>query len=200
MPDELNRYFADASNWRPPRDPLILDLDGDGIEATAIDPSSPILFDHDADGIKAATGWIKADDGILVFDVNGNGTIDSGRELFGDNTLLPDGSNAANGFQAIAQHDADNNGKIDTADAIYSQLRVWQDANQDGISQTGELKTLAELGMASVNVTGQASNVTLGNGNSQPWTGTFTRTNGTTGESGTPELSGSLLLASNNFY
>ena len=66
-----------------------------------------------------------------------------GRELFGDNTLLPNGSLAANGFAAIAQYDLDGNGKIDSADAAYSQLRVWQDSNQDGISQAGELHTLA---------------------------------------------------------
>src|SRR6185369_7585821 len=196
----VNSDYTDCRRWTAPRDPLVLDLDGDGIEATAIDPNSPILFDHNADGIKTATGWIKPDDGIIVIDLNGNGTIDSGRELFGDNTLLPNGQLAANGFQAIAQYDLDANGKIDSADAAYSELRIWQDANQDGISQAGELKTLSELGIASINVTGQASNITLGNGNTQPWSGSFTRADGTTGDSGTPELSGSLLLASNNFY
>lgn len=59
-------------------DPLTLDLDGDGLETTGINPTSPILFDHDADGIKTATGWVKSDDAFLVLDRNGNGTIDSG--------------------------------------------------------------------------------------------------------------------------
>ena len=47
---------------------------------------------------------------------------------------------------------------------------------------------------------GSASNVQLGNGNTQPLSGSFTRANGSTGQSGTPELSGSLLLAANPFY
>ncbi|WP_415842455.1 hypothetical protein, partial [Paracidovorax anthurii] len=57
----INDLFSDARNWIYPRDPLVLDLDGDGIEAVGIDPSRPILFDHDGDGTKNATGWIKGD-------------------------------------------------------------------------------------------------------------------------------------------
>ena len=72
---------------------------------------------------------------------------------------------------------------------IDTQLRIWQDANQDGISEAAELTTLAQQGIASINVTGQPSTIQLGNGNSQPWSGSLTRTNGTTGDSGTPELS-----------
>jgi hypothetical protein len=179
-----NTSFTSAQNWRQPRDPLVLDLDGDGIEATAINPAAPVLFDHDADGIKTGTGWIAPDDGLLVLDVNGNGTIDSGRELFGDNTLLPNTSTAANGFAALAQHDANADGRINSADAIYAQLKIWQDANQDGISQSTELKTLSQLGIASINVTGTAGNTNLGNGNTMPFTGSFTRTNAITRQMG----------------
>jgi len=196
----LDQSFGAAKDWAPPRDPLTLDLDGDGIESVGISPSGPILFDHNADGAKTATGWIAPDDGLVVLDLNGNGQIDNGRELFGDNTLLPDGETAAHGYEALAQHDSNADGKIDAADAIYAELRIWQDANQDGISQTGELKTLLEVGIASISVAGEATQIDLGNGNTQPWSGSFTRIDGSTGDSGAPELSGSLLLASNNFY
>ncbi|RYH66537.1 MAG: hypothetical protein EON54_04740, partial [Alcaligenaceae bacterium] len=54
----LNSYFIAARSWIAPRDPLVLDLDGDGIEAVGINPSRPILFDHDGDGTRNATGWI----------------------------------------------------------------------------------------------------------------------------------------------
>ena len=200
IPDLVSDFFSRAQNWIQPRDPLVFDLDGDGIEAVGINPANPILFDHNADGVKTGTGWIKADDGLLVLDINGNGMIDSGRELFGDNTLLPSGQLAANGYTALAQHDANADGKINSADAVYTQLRVWQDANQDGISQAAELKTLAQLNIASINVTGTASNINLGGGNTQPFSGSFTRTDGSTGASGVAELSGSLLLAANTFY
>lgn len=80
----VNTHFTAAANWTQPRyDPLTLDLDGDGLETLGINPTTPILFDHNGDGIKSATGWVKADDGFLVLDRNGNGLIDSGRELFG---------------------------------------------------------------------------------------------------------------------
>ncbi|GKT01276.1 RTX toxin [Acidovorax sp. SUPP3434] len=201
----VNKLFGLGRNWTAPRDPLVLDLDGDGIEAVGIDPARPILFDHDGDGTRNATGWIAGDDGLVVLDRNGNGVIDSGRELFGDQTLKPVGSDGraqthANGYEALAAEDGNGDKVIDANDAVYSQLRIWKDTNQDGISQAGELYTLADLGIARIGVAGTASNVNLGNGNTQPLSGSFTRTDGTTGASGVAEVTGSLLLASNNFY
>jgi hypothetical protein len=90
IPTAVSSLFEQAA--RSAKDPLVLDLDGDGIETTGLNASAPILFDSDADGVKTATGWVRPDDGILVMDRNGNGVIDSGRELFGDETLLPNGS------------------------------------------------------------------------------------------------------------
>ena len=161
-----NTAYTSALTWSPPQDPLVLDLNGGGITTVGIDPVNPILFDHNADGVRTGTGWLGAGEGILTLDLNGNGTVDSGRELFGDNTALASGPNigqlASNGFVALAQHDKDINGvadgKIDSADAVYSQLRIWQDANQDAVSQATELQTLAALGIQSINVTGTASN------------------------------------------
>ena len=63
--DSLSNYFTRATQWRPSREPLTLDLDGDGIETVGINTNNPILFDHDADGVKTATGWVKPDDGLL---------------------------------------------------------------------------------------------------------------------------------------
>ena len=137
----VNRNFQDAQNWIAPRDPLVLYLDSDGIEAVGINPASPVMFDHDAYGVRTGTGWIKADDGILVLDLNGNGIIDGGRELFGDNALLPTGQLATNGYLAVAQHDSNGNGRIESQHTVYRQLRVWQDANRDGLSLAGELRT-----------------------------------------------------------
>jgi hypothetical protein len=135
----INTLFQSAQNWQPPRDPLVLDLDGDGIETVGISGASPVLFDHDADGIRTGTGWIKADDGLLVLDLNGNGTIDSGRELFGDNTQLPAGpggstQTAANGYQALQQHDTNADGQINSQDAVYSQL--YSDFTDDPVIST----------------------------------------------------------------
>ena len=83
--------FGLAKSFVPRRDPLVLDLDGDGIETTGIDPRSLILFDHDGDSIATATGWVLPDDGFLAFDHNANGIIDNGTELFSDATNIDDG-------------------------------------------------------------------------------------------------------------
>lgn len=96
--------FNAARAWAAPRvDPLILDLNGNGIETVAPNAANPILFDHNGPsassgqaGIKTGTGWVAATDGFLVLDRNGNGTIDNGTELFGDSTQLAAGGNAAN--------------------------------------------------------------------------------------------------------
>ena len=187
-----NTGFNAAQTWTPPRiDPLALDLDGDGIETVGIgDWNNTVLFDHDGDGQKAGTGWLSGDDGWLVRDLNGNGTIDDGTELFGDNTRLADGTRAPDGFAALADLDSNQDGVIDANDAAFGELKVWQDANQDGISQAGELKTLSELGIASISptatVSGQAQN-----GNTIDATATFTRTDGSTGAAGTLGLAAS---------
>ena len=81
--------------------PLVLDLDGDGIVETHKE-NSTVYFDHDNNGLAESTGWVGADDGLLVRDLNDNGQIDNGTELFGNNSVLSSGATAANGFEALA--------------------------------------------------------------------------------------------------
>jgi hypothetical protein len=76
-------------------DPLILDLNGDGIKTTSV--SGGVCFDSNADGFAEETGWITPGDGLLCMDRNGNGIIDDGKELFGNETILANGQKAANG-------------------------------------------------------------------------------------------------------
>lgn len=159
---EIRDLFGDAIGWRP-SDPLIIDLDGDGIET--VGTNSGVLFDHNADGIASGTGWVGNDDGFLVLDRDGNGTIDSGRELFGDNTVLPDGQTAAHGFEALAALDSNRDGQISAADSAFANLRVWRDVNQDGVSQTDELFTLQQLGISGISLAATETNTRQSNGN-----------------------------------
>lgn len=137
-----------------------------------------VMFDHNGDGVKTGSGWVKPDDGWLALDLNGNGKIDSGRELFGDNTLLQNGQLAADGFVALAQYDGNSDGAITSADAVFASLRIWRDLNQSGVSHAGELSTLTDNGIVSINVNGTSTNIDVGNGNIQIAVSTFTRSNG----------------------
>ncbi|WP_333839787.1 hypothetical protein [Pelomicrobium sp.] len=101
---EVWNDFSRAKTWRWPRDPIILDLDGDGLETVGL--ASNVYFDHDGDGVLTRTGWAGKDDALLVWDRNANGLIDTGVELFGDFTVLPNGTLAPNGFAALAALDA----------------------------------------------------------------------------------------------
>lgn len=193
---------AGAGGTAPPRrDPLVLDLNGNGIETTSTRDGTVILFDHDADGVKTGTGWVKPNDGWLVLDRNGNGTIDSGRELFGVDTLKSNGQLAMDGFDALKDQDANKDGKIDSADNVFANLRIWRDLNQDAISQANELTTLAANSITGVGVNSSAVRTDLGNGNVQTAAGTFTRSNGTTGTTGeTNSAAANLDLLVNTFY
>jgi hypothetical protein len=93
----------------------------------------------------------------LAIDTNGNGMIDSGKELFGSATALAGLENvhAANGFDALRLLDANQDGKINALDPQFANLKIWVDNNQDGISQAGEVKTLAEHHITSISLTTQ---------------------------------------------
>lgn len=160
-----------------PRDPLILDLDGDGIETTSL-TGSTAHFDLDVNGFAERTAWVSGDDGLLVLDRNGNGRIDDGTELFGDQTLLSDGTRAASGFEALAEFDSNTDGVIDEQDAIYSQLRVWRDINGDGVSVLSEFAILRELGIVSINLGSVVTGVTDVMNNIQRRLGSFVRSGG----------------------
>ena len=188
-----NSTYLSGRNWRQV-DPLALDLDGDGLETTGIASTNTTLFDHDGDGVRTGTGWVKGDDALLVLDRNGNGIIDSGRELFGVDTLLANGQKAANGFAALADLDSNHDGLFSAADDQFAHVKLWRDLDQDGISDAGELVSLADAGIASINLANTAANTGLTGGNTLTATGTYTKTDGTTG------TAGNLNLADNPFY
>ncbi|MGQ9861965.1 MAG: hypothetical protein ACUVSD_08175, partial [Thiobacillaceae bacterium] len=130
------------------------------------------------------TGWAGKDDALLVWDRNANGSIDTGAELFGDFTMLPNGTLAPNGFAALAALDANGDGIIDASDPAFAELKLWRDVSQDGISQGGEFITLAEAGIVSLNLATTLKNPNLPNGNQLTREGSFTRADGTTGGMG----------------
>lgn len=169
---EIKEVNRDAN---PAYDPLVLDLDGDGIELTTLSSFAP-QFDLNHDGFAERAGWVSADDGMLAIDLNGNGTIDNGSELFGNATT--------GGLAALSAYDTDLDGSITAADAAFSSLKIWRDLDQDGGSDANELKTLSESGIQSISLTPTSTTATTQAGNTIAATGTYTKTDGSTGTTG----------------
>lgn len=196
----VSDLFTSAQKSPIRYDPLTLDLNGDGLNTVALS-TPPLLFDLNATGIKTSVGWIAPDDGLLVMDRNGNGAIDSGAELFGNATpSYSSTGKTANGFSALSQEDSNHDGVVDAQDTNWSKLEVWQDLNQDGLSQSDELSTLDELGIVSLGVGNTRNLQTLSNGNQVADLGTFTRTDGSTGTAGTPVGMADINLAVDTFH
>lgn len=147
--------IAKALKWSTGADPLILDLDGDGIETIDIDDAD-VWFDLDGDLFAEKTGWLKGDDGFLVRDLNGDGKITDINEMFGG----PGESALAD----LAQYDVNGDGKITAADTIYAELKVWRDRDGDGVTDAGEMVSLADIGIVEIGVQGTALNVTTPQG------------------------------------
>ncbi len=170
---DKNPTFSNAESITSP---ITIDIDGDGLETTS--ESQGVFFDHDNNGFSEHSGWIKPDDGLLARDLDGNGVISSGAELFGNNTLLKDGTAAANGFEALAELDTNADGVIDVQDEAYADLLVWRDMNGDGSAQTRELFTLEKAGISSISTQYQNVNQADGQGNTVKQLGTATLADG----------------------
>ncbi len=189
----VNNLFLQFKNWTPPRtDPLVMDLDNDGIETIGIG-NTVVVFDHNADGIRTGTGWVKSDDGFLVLDRNDNGVIDSGRELFGVDTLKSNGNLASNGFDALSDLDSNHDDVFDQNDEEFAQVKIWRDFNQNGIATANELFSLPQMGIISINLNATVKNVNFGNGNVQTAAAAHLMVDGT-------GQTGNLDLANNPFY
>ena len=129
----------------PPRDPLVVDLEANGIGyINILDTNNTVAFDLDGNGDTDNVGWISGDDGFLAIDANNNGIIDNIDELIG--------GRGERGFDVLATFDDNSDGLITSADSIYSDLLIWQDADEDGETDVGELTTVASRNFEIINL------------------------------------------------
>lgn len=154
-------------------DPIVLDLSGEGINLT--EAGKGANFDINADGMMDSTAWVAGDTAMLVYDKNGNNRIDDGSELFGDQ------NGAKDGFAELAKYDSNNDGKIDSKDSIYKNLKLYRDLNGDGKMSENEFSTLGDMGIKALNLNATEVDENV-NGNSIVLSGSFEREDGSTGE------------------
>lgn len=134
--------------------PVILDLDGDGVEVTG---GEQVAFDIDNDGFLEHTSWVGVDDAFLVIDLDENGEIGvaDGEITYANEVVF---SNWVDGdvtdLQALAEatdgndnllFDSNGDGVLDREDQHWNLFYVWQDINQNGISEVGELTALSDI-------------------------------------------------------
>lgn len=148
--DPIDPNIPQVPCMEPGCSPIVIHLGNGSYDLTGREDT--VAFDLDADGVRERLTWTAAGtaQAFLALDLNENGTIDDGRELFGTYTRLNSGGNAANGFVALAELDDDGGGIVDANDAAWSRLLLWVDANHDGVSQPEELRSIAESRIRSV--------------------------------------------------
>jgi Ca2+-binding RTX toxin-like protein len=171
--DRIRRWWSREINGVQSfgTDPLILDLDNNGIETSTVDHG--IHFDVNVSGFAGRTAWVRGNDGILGVDYNGNRVIDDGSELIGAQQAL---SPNVDSFAALQLLDSNLDGKINSLDANFSKLIV----NVGG----GDTISLEELGISEINLSNTSTNILDSAGNTQTSVSTFTRSDGTTGQIG----------------
>ena len=139
--------------------PILIDLGGDNIQAGG--PGTAIDYDLYNDGNPVHIQWVQAnqDDAFLVRDINANGIVDNGSELFGNGTVLEITEElAGDGFEALAQFDIASLGGngdkyISSADQVWKQLALWIDADADGICHDSEMIDLESVGITRLSIT-----------------------------------------------
>ncbi|WP_162559093.1 cadherin domain-containing protein [Sphingorhabdus sp. EL138] len=152
--------------------PIVFDLDGTGIRAADI----TVSFDIDGDGTKDQTGWIGGGQGFLALDRDGDGLITHGAEI----SFIQDLPGARTDLEGLSAFDSNGDNVFDAQDARFGEFLVWQDANENGISEAGELLSLPDAGIVSIALVGTSQQQSDEGNIGILGTSTFTRTDGTT--------------------
>ena len=138
--EAAQQLFSGANR---PIDPIILDLDRDGIELISVTTSNA-RFDMDADGFAERTAWVAPDDAFLIHDRNQDGIVNDISEFFG--------SAGIDGFAELEGYDTNRDGMIASDEPIWNQLKLWRDLNGDGNTDPGELISLTDAGITEFSV------------------------------------------------
>ncbi len=129
--------------------PIIVDMGNDDFRFSSAEDG--VRFAINSLGTTTRLAWpLKRDDMWLVHDLNGNGAVDDGSELFGNTTALRGGGFAKHGYEALQEFDRNRDGAVDAQDRGFHRLLLWSDANRNGFSEPTELMTLEQAGVTSL--------------------------------------------------
>ncbi|MBO4375666.1 MAG: hypothetical protein J5811_00075 [Lachnospiraceae bacterium] len=128
---EYGQTFAQNVNFC---DPLVINLDSEVAEIS----DQKFFFDLDCDGVKDEIHAFGPGTGMLALDLNEDGVINDGGELFGTKT--------GDGFYDLSKYDSDRNGWIDENDEIWNKVKIWI-KEADG---TDTLYSLADKGVGAI--------------------------------------------------
>ncbi|MFN8524785.1 MAG: hypothetical protein U0821_16945 [Chloroflexota bacterium] len=152
------------------KDPLVINYGGSAAELLA----GKTEFDVDADGKADQIATLQPGSAYLALDLNGDGAINDGSELFG--------TKSGDGFADLARYDDDHNGWIDEGDAVFSRLKLWNQA----AGGTSSLQSIQAQQIGAIYLGRQATPFELKDANNQSLgavrsTGIFLRENGSVG-------------------
>lgn len=180
-------------------DPLLIDLAGGGIGVSNW-ISNTVYFDTGVkndgsgapDGLQHHTSWAQVGTGILALDLNHDGKVNDITETLSQFFRGgPTAGRYADGLAALAALSRTGatvfNASTSLTDAAtgqsyWSELVVWNDANQDGVTDAGELETLSQLGVTSIGLLGSGNLGEAINGSAVTNRTTYTKSDGSSGE------------------
>ena len=154
-------------------DPVILSLQGGPIQTQNLSTSNA-YFDMQNDGRPMHTGWITENEGLLIYEKQVSGKINTEKEL------MP-------GLAALSALDSNHDGHLNKLDAEWSKLKIWKDAGLDGVFHQSELYKLSDLGIIDIDLNYKVVNE-QNNGNIISNASHFTWDNGKVGEIASVEL------------
>lgn len=158
--------------------PIILDLDGDGIELVDV-TNSNIFFDMNGDGYRNRTSWVGKDDGILAIDLGNDGKVTDFREI----VMTTYDDNARTDLEGLRAFDTNGDGVFSANDKHWNKFGVWQDKNQNGITDDGEFSHLDDFGLKSISLSSDEKITKIGSSTSYG-TGEYEMTDGRKGKFG----------------
>ncbi len=163
-------------------DPVVLDLDGNGVDLISY-RDSMAFYDMKGDGTRVRTAWVRGTDGFLAYDKDGDGLIGARDEIRFVDYL----EGARTDLEGLRAFDTNQDGILSEDDAQWDKFGVWQDSNEDGITDEGEFRYFVDHYIKSINLTSDGvegtsrENVVFG-------TGSYTRVDNSIGTLGDVSL------------